>query len=198
MENKNPIFPLLGMSVVFFMTFLLYHYSNAARGKGYLDNIYLGLEIAVLICHLMNFLVIVFGSKRLEQVPLIASLIAPSSLVNLRDLKHARNFKLQRLTKNALDIVRSNTNHPKENVHSNFSYKLFRFACLEQVTEKAGGLFWAWKCIWNCQFATQEGVMFSSRLVSSNITQYTVVLYICIAAIQMERLWSKLYHQEDT
>lgn len=59
-----------------------------------------------------------------------------------------------------------------------------RFFLSYQTTEECGGIVWTWKKIFNGSIFTQEGIWFSSRLLTVNFVQWMVlgmiIFFICV------------------
>ena len=66
---------------------------------------------------------------------------------------------------------------------------LLNYQSREEKTERVGGMWWAWKRVWNNTIFEEEGVWLHARLVSSTVTQVglaTCLLFssaYCVASI---------------
>jgi hypothetical protein len=182
------------MLLVFLMVVCPHQLHEDIRGKGYLDNASLFLGLVVCAFHLSNFLTIYLKPTTIRKHPLLKRLLASSSLTSEKDLKYSGAKKMNNLIQNSLHMLESSEREGVLGTH--FGEALHNFSVLGEVYEQTGGFGWTWRRLWNNELTREHGIRFSPRLISSNITQYIVCLYVLLAGINLTNT-VKLNFDED-
>jgi hypothetical protein len=184
-ESRLYCGPLLGMAITFLFFFIPYKAAGDVRGDGYLYRISLIVGSVACFLHLCNFIVLFVRPQTLRQYPGLKKALRGSLLVDLRDLKRASQHKVKLMTKNAMDLLGENDRGGV--LSSHFGRGLHNFAVGGDAIENAGGFKWTWKRIFDNTVFAEYGLWFSTRLISSNIAQCIVSLYVLIAGISLTR-----------
>jgi hypothetical protein len=129
-------------------------------------------------------------------MPRLANFLNPSSLLAEYDMKQACSFKLNKLTENALSIMRHDAGRDAV-VKTNFSRGLYAFLNYGITYEPAGGFCWTINNLFSKVLYKTEGVWYSARLVSANICQYIVAIYMLFGGITLSTTIRDDYSQEN-
>lgn len=177
---------------------------DEVRGKYYLDNVSLILGLLACALHLCNFLVLTINVETIRGSRFLRWILRGSLLEAERDAKRGGAHKMGLLVQNAFAIVTGGgENKPSEDLdrrsvlRSHFGRGLERFANSGETLEKTGGFQWTWERIWDRRMSREYGLHYSSRLISSNIAQCIVSLYIIIAGINLTRNVLENFDEDD-
>lgn len=99
-----------------------------------------------------------------------------------RHTKQAAVKKMTRMVDNALVFhgrAGSNTLSETFKMTAHGS-ALLNFQMREEKTERAGGIFWGWKRVFNGSIFDDEGIWLHGRLVSSTVTQVFICIFIIV------------------
>jgi hypothetical protein len=110
-------------------------------------------------------------------------------------LKHASAHKIDLLTKNALSVLGERQRVGMLGTH--FGRGLHNFAKSGENRKMSGGFWWTWTRLLEGRHLRDYGIWFSSRLISSNIAQYCVCIYVLIAGIYLTRNVIENYDEEE-
>lgn len=136
----------------------------------------------------------IFVSKQwLTESAIISALFTPAGLRAESAQKKASSFKISKMLENALSLhfktdsftlSRMNPIH-ESRTSARFEMSLnamSNFHAQELLTEKVGGVFWAWKKIMNGSIFVEEGVWLHSRLIVGNLLQLMVFIIVVFLA----------------
>lgn len=188
-------FTLISMFTIFLFTCVTYFVgfdayiidTNKKQGfrAVYLGALFLGLLLLVFQCiHLLRLL---YPDPKLMWVD---SLLTPSTTKAEVHIKHAADFKTNKIIDNALAMHDDTQNLKRSTAHGRslgtsrngaFGNAVMNYQLADGVTEPAGGLWWAWKRYWSGAIGYEDGVWIHSRLVASNFAQWFVCFGILFA-----------------
>ena len=184
-ESRRWCPTIIGFTVVFLMVTIPRFSRKEVRGKGYLNNASIVLGLIVCVFHISNLTVFVLKPQAIERRPLLKRLLRSSLLANERQLKHAGAHKINLMTRNALKMLGENERSGVLATH--FGRGLHNFAVGGETFEKCGGFKYTWTRIFDNTIVRDFGIWYSSRLISSNIAQYIVCIYVLIAGINLTK-----------
>jgi hypothetical protein len=180
------------MLVVFLLVYCPYALNE--NEPDYLNAVSLALGLGVCLLHFCNFLVLWLRPQTIRRYPILKRFLRSSLLVDLKDLKGAGQHKLDLMTKNALNLLGKKEREGVLGTH--FGRGLHNYSVSGDTVEKSGGFRWTWKRIFDNSAYSEHGLWFSDRLISSNIAQYIVCVYVLIIGISLSRNALENYDEE--
>ncbi|KAG7356326.1 hypothetical protein IV203_001012 [Nitzschia inconspicua] len=187
---------LVGFVVVFLLVVPAYVNNGEVRAQYFLDTASLVLGIVAMALHLFNFLVLVCRTQSIEKNPWLKRLLRSSRLEDRKDLKQAGQHKLNQLIKNALKIHTQNEERSRI-LGSHFARALHGFASNIDPVEKEGGFRWTWRRLLDNSLIDTYGIWLSDRLLSGNLVQYIVSIYILVVGFQISFYLIDEYSKEN-
>ena len=201
-ECKNPLLPLIGMVVSFICTLLPWLFigretvpeDNAA--KEFLE---------VITCCLGGFTIFYsawqFISLLIPKSSYLCrcgwDILVPEAIRTESRVKQASECKIDQVVANALEVHR--VKKQETVVPTHFGQALLNYAELAPQFVRTGGLRWTWQMIFSGELFRREGITFSGRLLSSNLTQLAMTPFILIFGIMITaRIGDELDEQLDT
>lgn len=112
-----------------------------------------------------------------------ARIFAPGSVKAEALIKQAAARKINTLVKNARDVHGVIEEGKAEEGKMSYGQGLVNFSLLEDQVEKAGGLIWTWKRIYNGELFSVEGIWISARIWAGNLAQSLLSLFIVVFGI---------------
>jgi hypothetical protein len=187
-ESVNPYHPLIGAGIAFL--YALLPPLLASRNFNDTTQQYF-LQIVTLILGCCSAALTLWQSISLW-VPRTSRLwtwlrciLIPEAFRTERHRKHAANFKINKMVKNALDV--HSVKKQESVIPTHFGQALFNFSETTPEYERVGGLRWTAKSIWNQTLFTHEGVLLSGRLISTNAIQFVVTIFILIYGVNITK-----------
>mmetsp|Transcript_24281 Transcript_24281/g.45209 ORF Transcript_24281/g.45209 Transcript_24281/m.45209 type:complete len:1056 (+) Transcript_24281:78-3245(+) len=193
-SNTRVWAPLVGLFIVVLLVVPAYLGSENVRGKGLLDTASLLMGIVVMLLHGFNFIVVFLRPQTIEKYPRLKRILRSSRLADRQDMKRAGQVKTNRMVKNALEIRGSSD---RGILGSHFACGLHNFAANIDPVEQFGGFRWTWRKLMDNSIVDTYGVWFSDRLLSGNICQYIVSIYVLLAGIQFSLYVLEEYSKDD-
>ncbi|KAG7356321.1 hypothetical protein IV203_001007 [Nitzschia inconspicua] len=187
---------LVGFVVVFLLVVPAYFDHEEVRAKYFLDTASLVLGIVAMALHLFNFLVLVCRTQFIEKHPWLKRLLRSSRLEDRKDLKQAGQHKLNQLIKNALKIHSQNEEKSRI-LGSHFARALHGFASNIDPVEKEGGFRWTWRRLLDNSLIDTYGIWLSDRLLSGNLVQYILSIYVLVVGFQISFYLIDEYSKEN-
>jgi hypothetical protein len=159
---------------------------------------YASFIVGAICCafHMLHIWQLVVPDTWTRNMPHLSNFLNPSSLLAEYNMKQACSYKLNKLTENALSIMRHDADRDAV-VKTNFSRGLYAFLNYGITYEPAGGFCWTIKNFFSKVLYKTEGVWYSARLVSANICQYTVALYMLFGGITLSTKIKEDYSKEN-
>jgi hypothetical protein len=96
-------------------------------------------------------------------------------------VKQAMARKLSHMIKHALDINKTKDLDSLLNKHYGQSLKHYESA--GKKTQTAGGFFWCWRQLFGNQLFKRDGIWIPARMISGNLTQYVVAIYLLVGGL---------------
>jgi hypothetical protein len=127
--------------------------------------------------------------------PWLKRILRSSLFAGEKRLKHAGAHKIDLLTKNALSVLGERQRVGVLGTH--FGRGLHNFAESGENRKMSGGFIWTWTRLLDGRHLRDYGIWFSSRLISSNIAQYCVCIYVLVAGIYLTRNVIENYDEEE-
>jgi len=159
----------------------------------FLQVVSLVLISVAIIVQLVHICTLLIPSHYYQRVPMLKRLFTAQTVVRAADLKKAAAFKTKEMVRNAIHVVRKQQKGSVLETH--FGQALMVFS-KEQKTKYVGGIKWTWQRIYNGQIFQQDGIWLSARLVSSNMTQVIVTVFVLIAGIRLTYIAANEYDPE--
>jgi hypothetical protein len=137
------------------------------------------LGFTMIVSQGVDFVQLLVPQSWLDGNGSVQRFVLPGTVRQERSGTQAASFRMKQFLQHALDISHSKTLISNSNKLANNKLErkttvLERFLLLPRKAEKVGGVFWAWKKMWNGTAFTEEGIWFSSRLLACNFAQVIV------------------------
>jgi hypothetical protein len=195
--------PAAGCATVMICTFIPVAHRNTGNQeltdpKKYLQNMSLYYGVVVCIFHFAHIWQLVAPDTWNRNMPRLANwLNTIRTGLTEYNIKQACSYKLNKLTENALNIMRHNADRDAV-VKTNFSRGLYSFKNYGTTYEPAGGLMWTWKNILYTKLLYQnEGVCLSARILSANICQFIVACWLVVGGYTLSTNIREDYNKEN-
>lgn len=195
-ETTNPILPLVGTVAAAAFTYIPPYITAFDHQEQIVD------RILKSICIVLGSIVVVINAW--ETLAMLSAYccakkkwLIPSSIKSEALLKQAAVKKTNRMVESAHAL--HTTDGSNTAVKSNLGQALFNFAKYGNAkTETVGGFRWTWDRIRNNELFEQEGMWFSNRLISINVTQFVLSVFILLLGIAGTILIAENYEPPDT
>ncbi|GKY91070.1 hypothetical protein MPSEU_000079800 [Mayamaea pseudoterrestris] len=132
-----------------------------------------------------------------RNAPLLTSLLSAGTKFGEMHTKQAGSYKLAQMTKNALDVMRVN-DESTSTLNTHFAQGLGEFAKTSRKYRTVGGFVWTWKHLWNNTAYRNDGIWLSTRMISSNIAQWIVSMYVLFRGVKLTKRVASDYQDEVT
>jgi hypothetical protein len=152
-----------------------YVVANDFMGSAFYLALFLGCTI--LLSQLVDVILQLTPRVWLDRNGLVQRLVLPGTIRQERAGNQAASLRMQQFLTNAFDIFSDSSflsSSKSENATKRVTSALERFLLLPVKTERVGGVFWAWKRIWDGTIFSQEGVWLNSRLLACNFSQVII------------------------
>jgi hypothetical protein len=124
-------------------------------------------------------------------------IVIPEGIHTESNIKQAASYKINTMVNNALEVHR--VKKQETVVPTHFGQALLNFAEATPKFEQVGGMSWLLKSMRDRSLFRQEGVLLSGRLVSTNLTQAVITIFILFfgivliqnAATNFDTAWEK-------
>ena len=126
--------------------------------------------------------------------------IFKSTVNDEKAVKQAMARKLANMIKHALDI--NKTKDKDSLLNSHYGQALKHYETAGKRTQTAGGLLWCWRhLLGKNELLQKDGIWIPARMISANLTQYVVAIYLLIGgffltarvADEYDAEWAKEY-----
>lgn len=187
-ETKAFWAPLVGMVVVIVLTLVPFLGVFGSKDKlSQLSNRFLkgvSLVLGLIVCafHLAHSVALLIPGL-VRQIPKIRNrfFALTGTLLGEVYIKQAAAYKLSEMVRNAEELLKRREHESV--VDTNFGHGLLSFSKHGKHFREEGGYRWTWKRVFNNELLNREGIWFSTRLLASNISQYTVSVFVLLAGI---------------
>ena len=152
----------------------------------------LGCIAAVL--HLLHMAALIVPQSWLKCNRRLEHFIKTRGVMGEVHVKRAAAHKLSVMTRNAIEIAEHKDQDAVLDTH--FGQGLHGYARLEQRTEEIGGFMFTWKRIFAETLFDEDGIWFSARLISNNMTQFVVAVFVVIAGVTLTQTTINDYNKE--
>lgn len=195
---KRFILPVIAILVILLFTVGPWTDALALSPEtGYLTTVSMILGIVASVFHLCHIIVILVPDRWLERTRrsvVLRHLFGSGVVLAESNIKRAGAWKLNGMTKNALDLAEHKD--PDAVLETHFGQSLLAFSRAGKKYQDAGGFLWTWKRIFSGELFRQEGLWLSARLLASNMSQFIVSLFVLIAGIRLTQRVSDNYDLE--
>lgn len=188
---------VIGMVTILFATILSLVYEvdtaavNTTKKEQYEAAYYVAAVIGgiLLLLQLITLIRLFFSLEVWKKHALLKRVLTPGILKMERSTKLAAHRKVSLLVENALRYHHDRSTFLASSMSSQ-STALVNFQSTIEQTEKAGGLVWGWRKVWDGSICEQEGVWLHSRLIASNVAQFFICIFTIVfwAVLLMESL----------
>jgi hypothetical protein len=133
----------------------------------------------------------------LKDVSWVKDIVSRKSMFGEMHTKQAGSFKLSQMMSNALHVVRINDESTTA-LNTHFAQALGEFAKSGRQYRSVGGFRWTWKHLWNKSAYRKDGIWLSTRMISSNIAQWIVTMYVLFRGIKLTKDVTANYADDRT
>lgn len=188
---------LVGMTTIGFLVIAPYFYGTSTKffytegNKGDESPIYdmaywisLILGCILLAFQLCDMVRLVRPEKWRLQNAVFTTLFTPGTVRMESRHKQAASHKMSQMIDNAREMHCDFSNSSVHSSHQGSSFKdprllaLVNFQLQEDEMETIGGIFWAWKKIFNGTLFCEEGIWLHARLFAANFAQIMVFIFV--------------------
>ena len=189
-ECRSPFIPLIG----FFFSIIAVWTPTFVDSTYFLPTVSRGLGCIAAILHLLHIAALVLPQSWLAWNHRLERFVKTRGIMGDVHVKRAAAHKLSVMTRNAIEIAEYKDQDAVLDTH--FGQGLHGYARLEQRTERIGGFTWTWKRIFAETLFDEDGIWLSSRLVSNNMTQFVVCVFVVIAGVTLTQTTINDYNKE--
>ena len=142
------------------------------------------LGFILLMLQLISLISEFFSLEFLTRHAWLEAILTPGMEKMERRTKLAARKKVQLMVDNAL-VFHGRGNNSSISMSGDFKMTargtaLLNFQTREEKTERAGGILWGWKRVFNSSLFDEEGIWLHSRLVSSTVTQFFICIFLIV------------------
>lgn len=140
------------------------------------------LGCILLFLQVLSMIRLLFSGNILKKFKPLNIFLTPGMETMERRTKMAAHVKVSQLVENALNLHDPSILEPPDSSSHDMTAlgkALLNFSIHPEETEKVGGVWWAWKRVWDRSIFQDEGVWLHSRIVACTMAQ----LFICILLI---------------
>lgn len=140
------------------------------------------LGCILLFLQVLSLIRLFFSFNVMKRFKPLEIFLTPGMQKMERRTKVAAHRKVSHLVENALNLHDSTNLEPPDSTGRHMTAlgkALLNFQIHPEETEQVGGIWWAWKRIWDRSIFEDEGVWLHSRLIACTMAQ----LFICILLI---------------
>jgi hypothetical protein len=200
-ECANPLYPLAAMLFSACYTllppwyFYLYHqtgyYGDAPQDYLALVGVFLGG--CVIMLNFWQFASLSIP-KTCQLWSWLQNALVPETIRSESRTKQAAALKIDTMVKNALKVHREKKQETVVPTH--FGQGLLNYAEQPPKHKPEGGFFRTWRMIFSKNLVCREGITFSGRLLSINMTQFVSSFLVLIGGIVITSVASSEYQEQ--
>lgn len=150
----------------------------------FIGGLALAFGLVLILFQLRSLLFLVVPTSWYDQISVLQRFLVSGMARKEASTKKAARFKTGRLVENAISMHDASlSSKSPRSINGNttaYGSALLAFEGTMDDRESVGGILWTYKSIFNGSLFDQEGVWFHARLLASNMSQYTVMLFYMI------------------